>query len=109
MIAHKFNSRVAKLVQAVTREHGISEEEKNEHARTIAETPEADIKLLKLADRLHNLRTLGSCSEEKQQRVLKESVEIYLPCAHGIGGAVYEKFREACEAVKKHLSQQHSL
>ncbi|HEY9093567.1 MAG TPA: HD domain-containing protein, partial [Candidatus Cryosericum sp.] len=89
-----FGPKVASLVESVTKLHGLnylSREENNlENVRKILLAMAADLRVvfIKLADRLHNMRTLQYLSEDKQQRIAQETMEIYVPLAHRLG--IYE-------------------
>ncbi|MCX6085299.1 MAG: RelA/SpoT family protein, partial [Caldiserica bacterium] len=89
-----FGVKVAALVEGVTKLRGLnylSREETNlENVRKILLAMAADLRvvLIKLADRLHNMRTLQYLSEDKQQRIAQETMEIYVPLAHRLG--IYE-------------------
>ena len=89
-----FGVKVASLVEGVTKLRGLnylSREETNlENVRKILLAMAADLRvvLIKLADRLHNMRTLQYLSEDKQQRIAQETMEIYVPLAHRLG--IYE-------------------
>lgn len=100
-----FNDRVARLVREVTKDKELTAEQKRQYALRIAACGEEDVQILKLADRLHNLRTLEGCAPEKQARVLQETLEIYLPCAERLGGLIYEKLAAEREALTKRLSE----
>jgi len=79
-----FGRNVLKLVQAVTKPKRADSRFKNDRARHqfyFKQLTEAgdQVKLLKLCDRLHNLRTLWQCAPEKRERKVEETKTIYLP------------------------------
>jgi GTP pyrophosphokinase len=97
-IEAEFGASVAKLVDGVTkmrlmpdyREH--SEDQKKNLAQAeslrkmlLAMAQDVRVVLIKLADRLHNMRTLGHLPPDKQQRIARETLDIYTPLANRLG------------------------
>lgn len=90
-IERHFSTKVAELVNGVTKLTKIHFESKAEaqaenfRKMMLAMTGDIRVILIKMADRLHNMRTLGSVSPEKRRRVARETLEIYAPIAHRLG------------------------
>ena len=86
-----FGKDIANLVQGLTKiskmKFKSQDEETAENIRKVILATSKDIRviLIKLCDRLHNMRTLSSLSEEKQIRIAKETRDIYAPIAHKLG------------------------
>ncbi|MEE0204696.1 MAG: bifunctional (p)ppGpp synthetase/guanosine-3',5'-bis(diphosphate) 3'-pyrophosphohydrolase [Oscillospiraceae bacterium] len=91
MIAKQFGTTVADLVEGVTKLTRVQlvskEEAQMESLRKMLMAMSKDIRviLIKMADRLHNMRTMQFQSEEKQRSKSLETMEIYAPIAHRLG------------------------
>jgi GTP pyrophosphokinase len=123
-----FGDEVARCVDGVSKLGKLNffsaEERQAESVRKMLLAMVNDIRVIivKLADRIHNMRTLGALDPERRERIAKETIEIYSPIAHRLGmGKVrgeledlafrhldpqaYEEIMEALES-KRHLNEE---
>ena len=90
-IRKEFGEQVAHIVEGVTKiskiDFATKEEQQAENLRKMMLAMVDDIRvvMIKLADRLHNMRTLEHLESERQQKIAKETLEIYGPIAHRLG------------------------
>jgi GTP pyrophosphokinase len=100
-IASIFGAPVAELVDGVSKldriEFQSAEEAQAENFRKMLLAVSRDVRviLIKLADRLHNMRTLKVMAPEKRRRIARETIEIYAPIANRLGlNAVYQELQD---------------
>lgn len=89
-ITKDFGKEVAQLVNGVTKltklQFDVSPSQADNHQKMLlAMAKDIRVILIKIADRLHNMRTLSSMSPDSQVRIAKETLEIYAPIAHKLG------------------------
>lgn len=90
-LADEFGDTIADLVEGVSKLDKLHFKDKKEfqaenfRKMIMAMTQDIRVILIKLADRTHNMRTLGSLKPEKKRRIAKETLEIYAPIANRLG------------------------
>src|SRR6195952_1733290 len=89
-IQREFGDEIAKIVDGLTKISSVLDANTSEQAENFKKilltlTDDPRVILIKLADRLHNMRTLDSMKREKQLKISSETVYVYAPLAHRMG------------------------
>ena len=90
-IEEKFGKTIAKLVDGVTKINNLKISTENDYLTSyykkiiVGMSEDVRVIIIKLADRLHNMRTLYAIPKESQKRKAKETLEILIPIAHRLG------------------------
>ena len=106
-LIERFGAPTAELVDGLTKldklQFNTREESQAESFRKMLMAMSRDVRviLVKLADRLHNMRTMASMALDKRRRIAEETLDIYAPIAHRLG--LNQTFRELQELAFEYL------
>ena len=108
-IQREFGNEIAKIVDGLTKistvvDVNASQQAENFRKILLTLTDDPRVIIIKLADRLHNMRTLDSMKGEKQLKISSETVYVYAPLAHRMG--LYNIKTEMEDLAMKYLEQQ---
>jgi GTP pyrophosphokinase len=102
-VAEAFGKPVADMVEGLSKldklQFETQEDAQAENFRKMLMAMARDVRviLIKLADRLHNMRTLGAVSPDKSQRIARETMEIYAPIANRLGlNTLFQELQDLC-------------
>ncbi|OGX87104.1 RelA/SpoT family protein [Hymenobacter glacialis] len=89
-IEREFGPKVARIIDGLTKisgvfEYGTSEQAENFRKMLLTLSEDVRVILIKIADRLHNMRTLDSMPRHKQLKIASETLYLYAPLAHRLG------------------------
>ncbi len=106
-LIERFGAPVASLVDGLSKldklefQTQVEHQAENFRKMLLAMARDVRVILVKLADRLHNMRTLDAMSAEKRRRIARETMEVYVPIAHRLG--LNNIYRELQELAFAHL------
>lgn len=106
-LIEKFGAPVAALVDGLSKlekiefQSQIEAQAENFRKMLLAMARDVRVILVKLADRLHNMRTLGVMAPQKQRRIARETMEVYVPIAHRLG--LNTTYRELQDLAFAHI------
>ena len=108
-VQREFGNEIAKIVDGLTKISNVidvnaSQQAENFRKILLTLTDDPRVILIKLADRLHNMRTLDSMKPEKQLKISSETIYVYAPLAHRMG--LYTIKTELEDLSMKYLEQQ---
>ena len=94
-VEREFGSEIARIVDGLTKISNVIDVNASQQAENFKKilltlTDDPRVILIKLADRLHNMRTLDSMKREKQLKISSETVYVYAPLAHRMGFIQYQ-------------------
>ncbi len=105
-LRHEFGTEIAQLIDGVTKLDRVrySNREQAQAATirkmVVAMAQDVRVLIIKLFDRLHNMRTVYALREEKQIRVARETLDVYAPLAHRLGAEeIKHEFEDRCFAI----------
>src|SRR5665647_2077663 len=117
VVKREFGSEIAKIVDGLTKISNVLDANSSQQAENFKKilltlTDDPRVILIKLADRLHNMRTLDSMKREKQLKIASETVYVYAPLAHRMGLYNIKRERtryinEFIKPIKEKLQQSH--